>query len=55
MKPQTQMMLRMRSSTPQTPQTFASHYHETRTIDVELFTWEKLDSVDNIRKAFDLK
>ena len=34
---------------------FTSHYHETRTIDVELFTWEKLDSVDNIRKAFDLK
>ena len=34
---------------------FPSHYHETRTIDVELFTWEKLDSVDNIRKAFDLK
>ena len=32
-----------------------SHYHETRTIAVELFTWEKLDSVDNIRKAFDLK
>ena len=35
--------------------TFTSHYHETRTIAVELFTWEKLDSVDNIRKAFDLK
>ncbi len=35
--------------------TFTSHYHETRTIDVELFTWEKLDSVDNLRKAFDLK
>ena len=35
--------------------TFTSHYHETRTIDVELFTWEKLDSVDNIRKAFELK
>ena len=35
--------------------TFTSHYHETRSIDVELFTWEKLDSVDNIRKAFDLK
>ena len=35
--------------------TFTSHYHETRTIDVELVTWEKLDSVDNIRKAFDLK
>ena len=37
------------------PKPFPSHYHETRTIDVELFTWEKLDSVDNIRKAFDLK
>ena len=35
--------------------TFTSHYHETRTINVELFTWEKLDSVDNISKAFDLK
>ena len=32
--------------------TFTSHYHETRVIDVELFTWEKLDSVDAIRKAF---
>ncbi len=35
--------------------TFTSHYHETRTIDVELFTWEKLDSVDTIRKAFNIK
>ncbi len=35
--------------------TFTSHYHETRTIEVELFTWEKLDSVDAIRKAFKLK
>lgn len=35
--------------------TFTSHYHETRTIEVELFTWEKLDSVDAIRKAFNLK
>ena len=32
--------------------TFPSHYHETKTIDVELFTWEKLDRVDDIRKAF---
>ena len=32
--------------------TFTSHYHETKTIDVELFTWEKLDRVDDIRKAF---
>ena len=30
--------------------TFTSHYHETKTIDVELFTWEKLDRVDDIRK-----
>ena len=32
--------------------TFTSHYHETKTIDVELFTWEKLDCVDAIRKEF---
>lgn len=35
--------------------TFTSHYHETRTVEVELFTWEKLDSVDTIRKAFNIK
>ena len=34
--------------------TFTSHYHETKTIDVELFTWEKLDRVDDIRHAFGL-
>lgn len=32
--------------------TFTSHYHETKTIEVELFTWEKLDRVDEIKKAF---
>ena len=32
--------------------TFTSHYHETKTIDVELFTWEKLDCVDMIKKEF---
>ena len=32
--------------------TFTSHYHETKTIDVELFTWEKLDCVDKIKKEF---
>ena len=32
--------------------TFTSFYHETKTIDVELFTWEKLDKVDEIRKTF---
>ena len=34
--------------------TFTSHYHETKTIDVELFTWEKLDRVEDIREAFGL-
>jgi S-adenosylmethionine synthetase len=38
---------------PQTvKKTFTSHYHETKTMDVDLFTWEKLDRVDDIRKAF---
>ena len=32
--------------------TFTSHYHETKTVEVELFTWEKLDAVDEIRKTF---
>ena len=32
--------------------TFTSFYHETKTIEVELFTWEKLDKVDEIRQAF---
>lgn len=34
--------------------TFTSHYHETKTIDVELFTWEKLDRVNDIKQAFGL-
>ena len=34
--------------------TFTSLYHETKTINVELFTWEKLDQVERIRKAFAL-
>ena len=33
---------------------FTSNYHETREIDVELFTWEKLDRVDDIKKTFGL-
>ena len=33
---------------------FTSHYHETKVMEVELFTWEKLDEVDAIRKAFAL-
>jgi S-adenosylmethionine synthetase len=34
--------------------TFVSRYHETKTIEVELFTWEKLDCVDQIKKEFGL-
>ena len=34
--------------------TFTSRYHETKTIDVELFTWEKLDRVEDIKRAFGL-
>ena len=34
--------------------TFTSRYHETKTLDVELFTWEKLDLVDKIKKEFGL-
>jgi S-adenosylmethionine synthetase len=34
--------------------TFKSLYHETKTMDVELFTWEKLDRVESIRKEFNL-
>ena len=34
--------------------TFESLYHEKKTIEVELFTWEKLDQVERIRKAFGL-
>ena len=32
--------------------TFTSRYHETKTMDVELFTWEKLDLVDTIKEKF---
>ena len=34
--------------------TFTSRYHETKTMKVELFTWEKLDRVDDIRREFGL-
>lgn len=32
--------------------TFTSRYHETKTMEVELFTWEKLDRMDDIKKKF---
>ena len=34
--------------------TFTSFYHEEKTIDVELFTWEKLDQVERLRQEFGL-
>ena len=34
--------------------TFTSRYHETKVLDVELFTWEKLDRVEDIKKAFSI-
>jgi S-adenosylmethionine synthetase len=35
--------------------TYTSAYQETKTVEVELFTWEKLDYVDRIKAAFNLK
>lgn len=34
--------------------TFHSPLHGTKTVEVELFTWEKLDYVDRVREAFGL-
>ena len=34
--------------------TYESMYHEAKTLEVELFTWEKLDYVDKIKEAFGL-
>jgi S-adenosylmethionine synthetase len=34
--------------------TFTSHYHPTREVEIELFTWEKLDRVADIKKEFGL-
>lgn len=35
--------------------TFTSRYHGTKSIQVELFTWEKLDMVDTIKDSFRIK
>ena len=32
--------------------TFTSMYHEEKTVEVELFTWEKLDKIQDIKNAF---
>ena len=34
--------------------TFTSRYHETKEMDIELFTWEKLDLVEKIKEEFGL-
>ena len=34
--------------------TYTSQYNETKTLEVELFTWEKLDYVDRIKEIFAL-
>jgi S-adenosylmethionine synthetase len=41
--------------TPQTvTKTFSSPYLPSKTMEVELFTWEKLDYVDVVKAAFAL-
>ena len=32
--------------------TFESHYEKPFTVEVELFTWEKIDAVDAVRAEF---
>ena len=34
--------------------TFSQPNGETKTLDVELFTWEKLDYVDKVKEIFEL-
>src|SRR5690554_4505749 len=34
--------------------TFKNIHNEVKTVEVELFTWEKLDSIDKVKKAFGL-
>ena len=41
--------------TPQTvKKVFTSRYLDTKTVEVELFTWEKLDYVEKVKEAFAL-
>ena len=35
--------------------TYESNYQPTKTVEVELFTWEKLDYVDRVKEAFGLQ
>ena len=34
--------------------TFSSLYHEKKEMEVELFTWEKLNKVDELKQIFNL-
>jgi len=34
--------------------TFTNPYGESKKVEVELFTWEKLDYVDKVKKVFNL-
>jgi S-adenosylmethionine synthetase len=34
--------------------TFSGNNGESKTVEVELFTWEKLDYIDQVKKAFNL-
>lgn len=34
---------------------FVSKYEPEKVVEVELFTWEKLDMVDELRNAFDVR
>ena len=34
--------------------TYESMYRETKTVEVELFTWEKIDYVEKVKEAFGL-
>jgi S-adenosylmethionine synthetase len=39
--------------TPRTvTKTFTNPYGDTKTVTVDLFTWEKLDFVDKVKSAF---
>ena len=41
--------------TPETvTKTFTSRYLDSRTVTVELFTWEKLDYVEKVKETFAL-
>ena len=44
----------MKSKNEIVEKTFTSRYHDTKVMKLEVFTWEKLDRVDDIKKEFGL-